>query len=186
MHLYLCSHRVCQRSRGGLSCSCASELGMGQLCCGHCICYCWCRGQREESSCGEILPLVYCIFINKPYRVHFHFYVTRKGFNYILAFSDFKLNSNSFSPLLRFICICLTLIFTNYQVYIASLCVKKQPLVTCAQDPAWYFRCAKVCTGLQLAVKMNVNSLMFSNSPEHNTFFPVFTFIPPAPDTSGQ
>lgn len=53
MKLCIFTCRLCQRGWRSISCSGASELCMGQLCCGHCVRHCWCCGQREESSCGK-------------------------------------------------------------------------------------------------------------------------------------
>lgn len=63
-YLQLCMFTCRLRQRGWRSISCpgAGELGMGQLCCGHCVRHCWCCGQREESSCGR--KSFVCLLIN--------------------------------------------------------------------------------------------------------------------------
>lgn len=72
-HLHLCmyAHRICQWGRGGFSCSGASEFGMGQLCCGHCVRYCWCCRQREESSCGK--KSFVCVLLINKFWTDFHY-----------------------------------------------------------------------------------------------------------------
>lgn len=67
-YLQLCTFtcRLCQRGWRSISCSGASELGMGQLCCGHGVRHCWCCGQREESSCGKKSVVCLLVIINVP------------------------------------------------------------------------------------------------------------------------
>lgn len=65
IYIFLHIHRLRQWGWRGFPRSGASEFSLGQLCCGHGVCYCWCFWQREESSCGK---KCFYVFVTNPFQ----------------------------------------------------------------------------------------------------------------------